>query len=420
MNFNFSLFGQSAYGGISQYPVFTSSSTLRSAMEEVKGRQLTIERSERVMVYTFIQRLSARDTIGFRISVNDMQFSKSKGLMDYLSELVDILITQGQIVRLDDTGIVYFRSSSEHKARITTLELQTGFAFAHNPQRFGLDKLHGTPQSIVMQEADYAKNSDSEIEAMTYQSRCVRIIDASETEQLYISGIIHNITYSLEATKAKNGTLEKENAKLRRAKKQFTTVICMLLLICGGAIWLYSLKGDLDNTKLNLDDANERISTYSQQIDSLQTLSTIQQDDIDKLHSKLNRFTNAANNLRAITEYPGWISTNGHRHDSESHHKYNFYCYPGDQLIFDYYVDSEGADYFRYEVYGAGISRDGKNSGASRSDSIIVTFTDEGSVTLWVSYEKDGSVHHYSDQAVVSNVRIIRGDIKRLQGLISE
>lgn len=426
MNFNFSIFGQSG-NDISQFPVFAPVAAVKGIVSGVKRRQLMIVRTERIMTYTFVQRLSNIDVIGFRLSMNDMQISKPKALIEYFSKKVEELSAQGEIVRYGSTGVLSFCPNVLlEKPEVTAyVQRQTSYELEHDSLRFGLEKLHGLPQSTDYIEIDCSTSSDSYIEEQTYKSKYVRITDKKAANDSYLTGIMQTLAGSLVAAQKKIAGLEKDNAKLLRAKKQFTVVLLMLLLICAGGVWLYSLRGDLEltrsdlqNTETELRTANAKLRLDSLRIDSLEAVSSKLRTVISDSRRKLDALTNAAAGLHSTLYLPQWWSTNGGRNSSESYKVYELYCYPGDELTFDYYVDSERADRLNYSVSGAGVSRRGSYSGYSESGTVNVVFESEGSVTFRVAYSKDGSVHHYSDRARVSGIRLIRGDVKRMQEIL--
>jgi hypothetical protein len=108
-------------------------------------------------------------------------------------------------------------------------------------------------------------------------------------------------------------------------------------------------------------------------------------------------------NKERFTQFADWTSTNKNHSSSTSSNTYTFNVIAGDVLNFNYTVSSEsGYDYLTITLNGTQIV---KVSG-EKSGSYTKTFTEDGSVTLKVSYTKDSSSSSGSDQARVFNIAL--------------
>ncbi len=100
--------------------------------------------------------------------------------------------------------------------------------------------------------------------------------------------------------------------------------------------------------------------------------------------------------------FDDWTSTN-HSDNSTSYKEYAINVTAGDQLSFNYTVDSEsGYDYLVVKINGVEVV---KVSGSS-TDSYVRKFTGAENVILYLSYTKDSSSSSGQDQASVYNIML--------------
>ncbi len=106
--------------------------------------------------------------------------------------------------------------------------------------------------------------------------------------------------------------------------------------------------------------------------------------------------------IRHSTTLPDWTSTN-HSNSSTSQKEYNFSVVAGDELTFNYAVDSEsGYDKLIVKINGETVlTESGKKSG-----SYSKVFSAAEDVTLNLSYTKDGSTSSGADCASVTDIRV--------------
>lgn len=413
MNIRFHIFGSSKDGFLI-YPQGAANITRNPFYESKLSRLLIINRFGNIITYTFYQKISSDDCIGFRISLNDMQIAKPKALMDMLSEIVDMMIAKGLILRVDSNGKLHLKidSLAIDANEVEALRTYITSRLVTAPQTFGCGKLMGTPDSDEIKTANY-DSPDNDIETMTYASTCVYIQDKNPVES-YIQWVVKSLDKSLEKARKSISDLTKEKTVLVKQKKQFRVVLILLvLLLCAGG-GIFSINSNLNSTRANLYDANERIHNDSLTIIELNTQADGLRSEINSQKSKIKKLEVLAQGLHSHYFLPDWYSTN-HTHNSTSSKSYNFYAYEGDILTFDYYVDSEHADYFRYSVTGPSTDYNGRYSGSGCSGSIEVPITSTGHFLLSLSYSKDVSINQHSDQASVYNIHLTRGDIKELQ-----
>lgn len=190
-------------------------------------------------------------------------------------------------------------------------------------------------------------------------------------------------------------------------------MILLVLLLCAGG-GILSMNSNLNNTRADLYDANERIHNDSITITELNGQAENLKAEIIQHKAKIKKFEVLSQGLHTHYYFPDWHSTN-HSNNTTSSKSYNFYAYEDDILTFDYYVDSEHADYFRYSVTGPNTDYNERYSGSGRSGSIEIPITSTGHFILSLSYSKDVSINQYSDQASVYNIHLTRGDVKELQ-----
>lgn len=241
MNIDLNLFGATG-SQLSVYPGGLPGAILRANINSTANRLLTIERTGHIMTYTFYERLSPDDCIGFRISMNDMQLSRPKALMDYLSLLVDMLLAEGRIVAADDSGVIHFRadSLSDNPSLIETLRNTISSQLETSSVVYGCETLKGFPETNKKLTVSF-KRPDAEIEALTYQSSRVEIDDRTGNANAYLRTTLHNLNSTIEEARQTIDSLKIENTSLLRQKKQYRIVMILFLMLAGAGVWLLCL-----------------------------------------------------------------------------------------------------------------------------------------------------------------------------------
>ncbi len=417
MNFGFHIFGNPR-DIFSQYPSDESRVEIQADARRQFNRMLCIRREGSIVTYTFYNRLSPTSYIGFRLTLNGMEFSRPKALCNLLARVVDTAIVEGHTLRFDRSGTVTYATSFRTMSDLTHfadgIHRYLAYQFDTYPDRYGCCRLRGMPDNDTPY---FAKDTDSELDIndKTYSHKVVYLNDDKSNNCGHIASQISNLAERIDEANANIDSLKEENARLNRQKKQFKIVILLMLLLCGTGFWLWSINSDLTDTRLSLDSAYEqihgdsiRIDYLINQRDSLTSANHVLKQNLDSKSLQLQRISSAVSNLHEYSYLPNW-SSNNHSDNSVSSHTYQFYGYSGDELSFDYYVDSEGPDYFKYYLSGP-TSRNGSYSGQSRRGTIKCPL-ETGYYTLTVKYTKDGSIRKFSDRASVSAINIRRGDV---------
>ena len=104
----------------------------------------------------------------------------------------------------------------------------------------------------------------------------------------------------------------------------------------------------------------------------------------------------------SMQTFDDWTSDN-HGDSSTSYKEYTLNVVAGDELSFNYTVDSESSyDYLIVKINGVEVVKEsGNKTGIYRK-----TFTDPGNVTLYLSYTKDSSQSSGQDKASVYNIAL--------------
>lgn len=120
------------------------------------------------------------------------------------------------------------------------------------------------------------------------------------------------------------------------------------------------------------------------------------------------------------SSFPSWTSSN-HTHNSRDYKEYDFTGYEGDELRFDYKVDSESYDHFKAIIKHNGSEKTLKDiSGLNKNGAVSYKLPANGTYSLLVEFKKDHSVHSGRDNAQVYNVEIKRSAIGAISREIHE
>lgn len=409
MNFGFHIIGNPG-GHFCQLPKDNTSGDNSRCIDLQYPTALYIKRNATVISYVYCRHYTANCYIGFRITLNSMQISKPKALVATLSMLTDNLLTQGRVVRLNDAGgidycVTDFAQCGDEVERIRQY---VAFMLESYPHQYGLEKLKGFPEKKEQYNIPFAK-PDSEIEAATYDYVDVCVYDNAGTTLGPVPEMVGDMSTRIRVLKEDIAEKEDEISSLQRQKKQFKVVVGLMALLLGAGVWLYSLKGNLDMTQGRLNNAESKIVSDSLQIVSLNGNLDEANAEIAKMQGKLSKIKSASSKLHSTYYLPDWYSTN-HRDNSKTEEAYHFYAYPGDEISFNYNVDSEGPDKLFFRVSGPATSVSEYKSGRSVSGRQTVALNGEGYYTLYMSYTKDVSVSHGIDRGCLTDITITRGD----------
>ncbi len=412
MNFEFRSFGNPG-GTFSQYPDDDSARQNAARCEGIKNQRLVISRKDSIVTYTYCQRIEKEKYIGFGISLNAHEFTRPKALMQMMSRGVDMLLAQGMVLNTSTDGMINYtvQSMVDCCPEMDNIRAYFGYELETRPHLYGYEPLKGLPEEGTT-HID-SSESDSKITALTYDYSCVVVDDSSETTSEYLGSLIHGLTTEIASTHSEIKELKDENKALQRRRKQYRVVLVLLLLLAAAGIWLSSMRD-------NLLSAEEQMAADSETISSLKSDLEKTRNDITHCRNAIVKIREATRRMHDTYGLPGWNSTNWHEDNSISSHEYVFYAYDGDVLSFDYYVDSEGVDRLRYNLDGPADSQNGSYSGESQRGTVEIPLTAEGTYYLNVSYSKDGSIHRYSDQASISNIRLVRTGVAQAKAAAEE
>ncbi|MCX4331443.1 MAG: hypothetical protein OSJ24_04505 [Muribaculaceae bacterium] len=422
MNFGFHIFGNPD-GRFSQWPDDETSeqnSAAAARLDDKSRRTLTIHREGTVVSYVYAERLAADTFVGFRLTLASMQISRPVELMALLGQVVDMMLTRGRFLRYTDSGLPTYAvpSFGVCKDEIENIRSFIDYHLGAFVSHYGCESLKGYPDDRTLKQA-LLTDGDNAIMALTYQHVTVEVIDRSLSSRSQLADSIAALSKNLASLRTKVSKLADENTRLHRQKKQYKAVLIMMALLMAAAGGLYSLRSNLVSARHELADAAERIHSDSIQIltlnDSLygtrRELKNTQQE-LEVAEKSVASYKVRAKGLHECYYLPSWRSTNYHRVNSVSDRIYPVYGYPGDVLEFRYYTDGESADRFQYRFTGPGTSKSGSYGGRSQSGRIILPIEQQGYYTLRVLYKKDHSVDIGADYAEVSDIKVIRGDVK--------
>jgi len=413
MNFGFHIFGN-PQGHFCQFPNDETSTRNVAVASDSSVRTLYIERDGCVMTYIYCQHFESGCYIGFRIALNSMQFGRPKALGTLLSRMIDNMLAQGSVLRCASTGSVEYGIDdfATCAAEVEISRQYVEFQLTTYPYQFKCEPLKGFPMfKEVLRIPFTEKNVD--IEAKTYEYERICIYSETYSRGGDLPALVQSLGKDLKASREECSQKAEEIINLRHQKKQFKVVIGLMLLLLGAVFGLYSLKGNLDSAKGELSSASARIRADSVRIEGLRSSLDVANEELNRKNSKLEQIKKAAENIHSTFYLPNWYSSN-HAHNSRSEKTYYFYAYPGDELAFDYYVDSEGPDHLHYQISGPNKNISDYYSGNSTSGNKNIELDAEGIYTLNLSYTKDGSVNRGSDYGCFTNIRLVRSGIQEI------
>lgn len=422
MNFGFHIFGNPD-GRFSQWPDDVTSeydSAAAARLDDKSRRSLTIHREGTVVSYVYAERLGADTFVGFRLTLASMQISRPVVLMAMLEQVVDMMLARGRFLRYTDSGVPTYAVTSfgECMDEIEHIRSFIDYHLGAFVSHYGCESLKGYPDDRTLMQA-LLTDGDEAIMALTYQYITVEVIDRSQSSRSQLADSIAALSKNLSRSRNRVKQLTGENARLNRQKRQYKAVLIMMALLLAAAGGLYSLRSNLESARHELADAAERILSDSIQIltlneslyDTGRELMNTQQA-LAVAEKSVASYKELAEGLHECYYLPSWRSTNYHRVNSVSDRVYPVYGYPGDVLEFRYYTDGESLDKFQYKFTGPGTSKSGSYGGRSQYGRITLPIEQQGYYTLRVLYKKDHSVDIGADYAEVSDIKVIRGDVK--------
>lgn len=412
MNLNFYLLGNPG-GFTTQIPSDGSSPDIKSFVETLKDRRLCVLRTKgRVMNYVYLERLNDRRYIGFRFSINDMQVTRFRDLMDFLHSLVEMLLVTGDLITVKDDGLLGYASgvTSFTDERETQRQLKAFLTFTleYNQADLGVETLKGHPEQSETLYYE-AVQSNQTIEAATYRSTSV-VIDDDRSETTPIRKRLLDLKKKIGSLTCTVNHQQSELATLRRQKKQFKVVLLLMLALLGAAVYLVTLRGELGDTTRTLHHTEDVLARTEFSLDSAVTRINVLKETLRGNRDSYTNLRSYAQGLNRYDFYSPWRSQN-HSDNTVNSYSYSFSCSQGDELSFEYYVDGEGPDRLTMELSGpGGYLRSDSYGGQNISGTKTYTLPESGTYYLYVSYRKDGSISHYSDHGAISGVRIKRSN----------
>lgn len=310
MNCDTYIFGHLS-GTFSAFPDDSAMKIFKKTAKYSKSESLLIiHRSNSLVFYAYIRRLAKADEyIGLGIVINSAMYAHPYALFAMFENVIAESVIEGDIIHLAENGnmapVLSSLFDDQNKAQRVRSRLQRS-----------IDTIKGDIVELPTLNFGAKYASDEYVDAEEINDK----IDELLTQQSYIivNKDNNNDTPQLKSYRATlrnlyeaKKTLELENIKLKREKRQYRKlslaiiVVVILLFVVGIVISnlnktkddLSETQSELNNTQISLSQANETITARNTTIDSLNNSINALHEQI---HSKEQELTKAKNTINAL------------------------------------------------------------------------------------------------------------------------
>lgn len=271
MNFSFYFLG-TPEGRYSQYPDDYTASILAELQERMVGARLVIYREMDLVHYVYSERLGNNNIIGFCLIFNKARILKPRQLIGLFRFIIEKrLVESGTVIKYTEDGELKFgvKAMNECVREYDRLKGFLNSEFENNVSKYGIEPLKTTYNGVRSTGETDINASDGQIVTLTNQHNKVIVNDESGIEHGYIPQIISSLREQNLKDTGIIKSLQEENAKLNKKKKQYRFVILLALIILGCAVGLFLLNNNLETTQYQLSRANQTIYNKNKKISEL-------------------------------------------------------------------------------------------------------------------------------------------------------
>lgn len=274
MNCSVYVFGELS-SGYTQYPEDSSSDVLNTLYNHCKApTQIVVHRDCSLMYFCYIRKLDNNKYIGLGIAVNGYYLSKINVLFSLFEETIEKMARLGVLIHFSEDGTLT-TSLEDLKKEEEELESLT-----HN-LRIGFEGLRKFSKPLPETDYTIAKDSIKEhcmsdglqdVIRSSYSYGFTYIYKDKDYDTVRMNsykGVLKRLNEENGILRKANNELQEKNKKILRQKKQYRYVQILMLLILGCGVGLFFLNDNLNNTKTNLEQANQTISKKNHTIANL-------------------------------------------------------------------------------------------------------------------------------------------------------
>lgn len=302
MNFSFYFLG-TPEGRYSQYPYDYTASTLAEMQKEMTGARLVIYREMDLVHYAYTERLENNSTIGFCLIFNKARIQKPHQLIKLFRFIIEKrLVESGDVIKYSEDGELRFRVKAMNEC-IKEYDRLKGFLnseFENNASKYDIVPLTTTYNGVKSTVELDKSASNGQIIAMTNQHNKVIVNDDNGIDYGYIPQVISSLREQNQKANDEIAHLQKENASLKKKKKQYKFVILLSFIILGCGVGLFFLNDNLNSTRVELRQANSTIDNKNSEISNLN--STIKSKN-EEIKLEKERYSNLESEIASIAPF---------------------------------------------------------------------------------------------------------------------
>lgn len=312
MNFNLYIYG-TPEGRYNQYPNDYTASLLEEWQKGAKGTRLVIYRKMNLVYYSYAEQLNdLGNSIGFCVVFNNARVLKPKLLIQFFKAIVEnYLVKSGEIIKYSEDGKIHYnlRAFNEGTKAFEKLKELINSELESNESKYAIVPLDSIYNGINSFDSINFDATDAQILALTNKHNKVIINDANGVENSYLNKLIANMRAENVSAQEKIRTLEAEIEKVNRQKKQYRMVIFLVLAVVACLVALYSfnsniktLTGDLSQRKEEIKVLNNDLTLANAKIDTMSIELSEKSLRIGQLQREASQHRNSIDSLNSLTQ----------------------------------------------------------------------------------------------------------------------
>lgn len=228
--------------------------------------QITIHRDNNLIYYGYIRKLDVSSQyIGFCVLLNGIMFSQIGRLFPIFENAVADLVARGEILHFSDRGNI---TSSIANLNEKQQEVERIVSVIQNQiSELGSDtgKLPPVSYGVSSNESKTFSEDDKNEDVVnaSYKFGYTYVLKDKDYDTISLASyksVLIRLNKEKDTLSNNFSELKTKYETLTEQKKQYkkVVVLCVLIALCG--IGLFFLKGSLDSTKSNLEDARNDIT----------------------------------------------------------------------------------------------------------------------------------------------------------------
>lgn len=312
MNISTYIFGSLGYG-YSQYPNDYAQTIFQSIYTQSSTpTQIVVHREDRLIYYVYIRKLEKGQYIGLCVVLNSVMLTDFKDMFSIFENIITSLVVNGIILQFNDNGDIISKTSHLHTH-------QTEVSRITDNLRSEFVKLEKTSKALPPISYRIAKNEKSTFSindnindilksAVSYNYTFIVKQKDFDTQSLNsYKGVLSRINKENVSLKKINQELQEKNKKILRQKKQYATVIFLIVIVIGCGIGLY----------LFYNEVNDNVNRISNLENTIKKRNSAISDRDSTILGLQNSLTDLKNNLNVITSYS--VTTGATIRNNDSH-----------------------------------------------------------------------------------------------------